>query len=258
VRSEGRRLTGLVVALALVGCATTKGPAAPSRLSVHIDTIAPPSLQRFVDARLKYVAYLKTRGASDLRGTYLQIGEHTFYSVSYFHRLIDLVRHSEESQRRLKRVEAKAEEQYDRDCDASLVFPHMNELWTERGELEYGAPTATALIDADAAELVVESVKPTMEAQYWETWPTIKAALATVKYPLTRVTYLASIGSGKLMTFWLAPSEAVLKAAPPLAQALALSVGEARAAELLGRWRECVVATETFHVTVRHDMASPP
>jgi hypothetical protein len=260
VRGQGRGLaqrTLVAAALALGGCATVKAPA-PARLSVHIDTIDPASMQRFVDARLRWVAYLRGRGASDLRGTYLQIGEHTFYSVFTFHKLTDLVRHGRDQLRRLEHVDAKMGQEYDRDSDESLVFPHTSELWTERSELAFGVPSPTALIDANAAELVMESVKPTMQNQYWDIWPQIKTALEQVKYPLTRVTYLASIGSGKLMTFWLAPSEAVLKAAPPLAQALAVSIGEERAAQLLEKWRACVVATETHRVTVRHDMASPP
>jgi hypothetical protein len=264
VRREGGRgliARALVVAaLALGGCATVhaSAPEKPRRLAVHIDTIDPGSLQRFVDARLKYVGYLREHGASDLRGTYLQIGEHTFYLVYYFQGWGDLTRHGEEQARRLKNVDEKVEQEYHRDCDESLVFPHLNELWSERKELELGAPSPTALIDAEVGELVIESVKPTMEDQYSDTWPIIKAALEQAKYPLARVTYWANYGSGRMMSFWLAPSQAVLKAAPPLAQALAVAVGEERAAELLQKWRECVVATETHPVTVRHDMASPP
>jgi hypothetical protein len=261
VRGQAGRLaiarSLVALTLAVGGCAAVPAPGR-ARLSVHIDTIDPESHDRFVNARLKWVAYLKQRGASDLRGTYLQIGEHTFYSVFYFRRWADLDQHARDQLRRLKQVDAKVGQEYDRDSDESLIFPHTSELWTERQELEYGAPSPKALVDADVAELVMESVKPGMSGEYRDTWPIVKKALEEVKYPLARVTYWANFGSGRMMSFWLAPSEAVLKAAPPLAQAVAVAVGEARAAELLKKWRDCVIATETHRVTVRHDMASPP
>jgi hypothetical protein len=260
VRGQAARLARgafAVAALALVGCATTQAPTGPARLSVHIDTLDPALFQHFVDARLKWLAYLRPRGASDLRGTYLQVGDHTLYSVYYFHRWEDLARHGREAERRLRQIPDSVGKEYD-SADSALIFPHTSELWTERKELEFGSPSPTALINAEAAELVIESVKPTMADQYWDTWPAIKTALEQVKYPLMRVTYLANYGSGRMMSFWLAPSEAVLKAAPPLAQAVAVAVGEGRASELLKKWRECVIATETHPVTVRHDMASPP
>lgn len=227
-------------------------------MAVHQDTLEPSLVQTFVDARLKWVAHLKSVGASDLRGAYLQIGDHTFWSLYRFATWKDLGRRAELIETRGKNIAKQQGDDYDRDSDRSLVFPHKSEIWIEEPDLEFGAPSPDALVDSAVAELVIENVQPTKDKQYWDTWPIVAKALAQVKYPLQRVTYHSFYGTGQIYSFWIAPSEAVLKSTPPLAQALAQALGAQRAGELLQQWRECVLATETKPVIVRHDMFSPP
>lgn len=245
------------IALSAAGCATTKDTG-PPRMSVHVDTLDPALVKTFVDGRIKFVAHLRAHGDSDLRGTYLQIDDHTFFSLYPFHTWPDLSKHAAENLKRTTHVGKKEADEYDRDSDRSLVFPHKSEIWIEEPDLDYGKPTPTALLEANVASLQIEDVRTTMDQQYWGSWEPIAKALAQVKYPLQRVVYHSFYGSGRILSFWLAPSDAVLKAAPPIAQALALAVGEVRAAELLKAWRDCVIATESHDVIVRHDMASPP
>jgi hypothetical protein len=257
VRRQAGRLAPLALVIATFGCATTARPAGPPRMAVHQDTLDPALVTTFVDARIKWVQQLRAVGDSDLRGTYVQIGDHTFWSMYRFADWPDLSKHRAEAERRLKDVSQKDSDDYDRDSDRSLVFPHKSEIWVEKPELEYGAPKPDALIDANVAELVVENVRPTMSKQYWDAWPPIAKALESVKYPLQRVTYHSFYGTGQIYSFWIAPSETILKSAPPIGQALAVAVGAMKAGEMLQKWRDCVLATETHPVTVRHDMASP-
>jgi hypothetical protein len=97
-------------------------------------------------------------------------------------------------------------------------------------------------------------VRPT--ADYEAAWKPIAAALAQAKYPLERRTYFAGYGSGRMLSFWLAPSAAVVKAAPTLQQALTGVVGEERAKALLAAWRACVLSSQTLDVEARPEMSS--
>ena len=131
------------------------------------------------------------------------------------------------------------------------MFPHASEIWREEPALSY-LPTGRPL--ADALEVVIEDVKPT--ADYEAAWKPIAAALAQARYPVERRAYFSSYGSGRVLSFWLAPSAAVRKAAPTLAQALAGVVGEERARALLAAWHDCVLASQTLAVEPRPEMTS--
>jgi hypothetical protein len=230
------------------GCATAPPPL--TRLYVHVDTLHPDKVEQFETARVSFVRLLRERRISDRRGLYLKIGSNTYYSMVPFGAFRDL------DQLRVERTKAvaplgRALEEYDRSCDESLVFPHTTELWTEEPALSY-VPSGRKL--EDAQQLVIEDVKPT--ADYDAAWKPIAAALAQAKYPVERRTYFSAYGSGRTLSFWLAASRAVLKAAPTIEQALVATVGEARAVELLRAWRECLLHQQTLDVEARPDMTS--
>lgn len=230
--------------------ASTKQPP-PERLLVHIDTLAPDKLLEFADARRRWVAELRRRGLSDRRGDYLQIGERTFYSVERLGPWRDLDRLSAQRQRVMRKMGALGTE-YDRKSDEALVFPHTSEVWVEQPELGY-LPSGRPL--TDALQLVIEDVEP--NADYEAAWRPIVAALRAARYPIERRTYFAAYGSGRVCSFWLAPSRAVLATAPPIEQLLAAQLGTTRAAELMRAWRAVVLRVQTLDVAVDLALSSP-
>jgi hypothetical protein len=248
-----------LLALGLAGCATAQRPAGPPRLTVHVDNVDPAKLQDFIDARLKWVSHLKERGASDLRGHYFLVGNHTFYSLVPFADFRELAARGALVERRMRHVDQRAGDEYDRVCDGALIFPHKSEIWAPVPALDYAppAPLTLTLTTAGYAELVLEDVKPTAQESYERAWGEMRQALAKVAYPLTRVTYFSRYGTGRMLSFWLAPSEGALRAAPTLPQALAAALGPLRAGELIQKWRDAVVQTETESVMPQPAMASP-
>ncbi len=246
MRRQARRLILVAAVAAAAGCATVP-PAV--RLAVHVDTVAPDKLEQYETARVRFVERLRARGLSDRRGLYVKIGAHTYYSMFTFARWCELDDVRKTRVATAKKMGADAVE-YDKLCDESLVFPHTSEIWTEQPALSY-VPTGRRL--TDAVQVVIEDVKPT--ADYEAAWKPIAVALAQANYPVERRAYFSAYGSGRVLAFWLAPSLAVMKAAPTLQQALGDVVGAARAAELMAAWRACVQATQTLEVTPRPDMS---
>jgi hypothetical protein len=250
-----RRQDGLaLVFLSAVGCASglraRPSSTTPSRLLVHVDTIIPDKLQQFADARRNWVTALRLRGLSDRRGDYLQIGAHSFYSVEPFDRWRELERLAD-ARRRVNAAMGAATREYDRLCDDTLAFPHASEIWSEEPTLGY-SPSQRPLLDA--LEVVVEDVDP--RADYEAAWQPIARALAQARYPIERRTFFASYGSGRYWSFWLAPSRAVIAAAPPIEQVLATQLGSERAAELMRAWRALIVRTQTLDVAVDPAMSA--
>ncbi|HEX8953710.1 MAG TPA: hypothetical protein VF945_17755 [Polyangia bacterium] len=223
----------------------------PVRLAVHVDTLDPDKVQQYEQARVRWVAALRGQHASDRRGLYLKIGSNTYYSVVSFGRWRELDEVGAQRRKTTARMGAAATE-YDRLCDEALVFPHTSEVWSEEPGLSY-LPTGRRL--TDAVQLVIEEVKPT--ADYEAAWKPIAAALAQARHPVERRSYFSSWGSGRVLSFWLAPSTAVLQAAPTVAQALESVVGVERAAALLAAWRACVLSSQTLDVEPKPEMSSP-
>lgn len=199
---------------------------------------------------MRWVTLLRTTHRTDRRGLYLKIGGNTYYSVVSFARWRDLETIGDERAKTNAALAGDAKE-YDRLSDESLVFPHTSEIWREEPALSY-LPTGRRL--TDAVQVVIEDVKPT--ADYEAAWKPIAAALAQAKFPVERRTFFAGYGSGRVLSFWLAPSAAVLKAAPTLQQALTAVVGEARAQELVAAWRACVLSSQTLDVEAKPEMSS--
>lgn len=199
---------------------------------------------------MRWVAELRDRHKSDRRGLYLKIGSNTYYSVVTFGRWRELDEIGAARRKTTKQMGAAAAE-YDRLCDETLVFPHTSEIWSEEPALSY-LPSGRRL--TDAVELVIEDIKPT--ADYEAAWKPIAAALAQAKYPVERRSYFSSYGTGRVLSFWLAPSAAVRKTAPTIEQALESVVGAARAQELVAAWRACVSSSQTFDVEPKPEMTS--
>jgi hypothetical protein len=232
----------------IAGCVSTLPK--PTRLVVHVDTLDPQKVQQFETARVRWVTLLRTTHKRDRRGLYLKIGANTYYSVVSFARWSELDALGEERRKTVGELAAEAKE-YDRLSDESLVFPHASEIWRAEPELSY-LPTGRRL--TDAVQVVIEDIKPT--ADYEAAWKPIAAALAQAKFPVERRTFFSSYGSGRTLSFWLAPSAAVVKTAPTLLQALSGAVGEAQAKALLEAWRACVLSSQTLEVEPKPEMSS--
>jgi len=230
------------------GCVTTQPP--PNRLLVHVDTLDPEKLAQFEQARVQFVSVLRARHKSDRRGLYIKVGTNTYWSVTSFARWREIEQIGDERAKVTRALAAESKE-YDRLCDETLVFPHASEVWREEPALSY-VPTGRRL--TDAVQVVIEDVKPT--ADYEAAWQPIAAALAQAKYPLERRTYFSSYGTGRMLSFWMAPSVAVLKGAPTLEQALVAVVGEEKGRALLAAWRACVLASQTLDVEAKPEMSS--
>jgi hypothetical protein len=181
----------------------------------------------------------------------LKIGAHTYYSVVSFGRYQELDRLRADRVRALSKIARAATDEYDRLSDESLVFPHASEIWSEEPGLSY-VPTGMRL--GDAAQVVIEDVKPT--ADYEAAWKPVAEALGKARYPVERRTYFSNYGSGRTLSFWLAPSVAVMKAAPTLLQALTGVVGADKAAALLEAWRACVLSSQELEVEARPEMSA--
>jgi hypothetical protein len=251
VRRQATRLilvAAVAAAATVAGCASTQPP--PARLLVHVDTIDPPKLQQFENARVRWVAALHEKQKSDRRGLYLKIGTNTYYSVVSFGRWRELEGISAQRRKATQAMGAAASE-YDRLCDETLVYPHASEIWSAEPALSY-LPTGRRL--GDAVELVIEEVRPT--ADYEAAWKPIAAALAQAKYPVERRSFFSSYGTGRVLSFWLAPSAAVLRAAPTVAQALESVVGAERAQALMSAWHACVLSSQTLAVEPKPEMTS--
>ncbi len=202
---------------------------------------------------MRFAKLLHDHHVSDGTGLYLKVGDSTYYSIVTFGAWRDLDVAREARRRALGKLDRAAVEQYWHDSDVALVFPHAGEIWSEQPTVSY-VPTGRRL--ADAVRVVIEEVAPTAEDAYEAAWKEIAAALARARYPIERRCYLSTVGTGRLLSFWLAPSAAVMKAAPTLQQALTGAVGADQAEALLARWQKSVQSTQTLDVEAKPQMSS--
>jgi len=147
---------------------------------VHVDNLEPSKVAQFEMARTNFVGELEKRGVDDRRGLYLKVGETRFYSIVPFESFTALDVLAGARSRAQALMKGTIEE-YDRLSDEALVFPHGNEIWSERADLSYLLEGRS--LEA-AVELVTEDVAPMCD--YSAAWSPIAAALASVKYPIER------------------------------------------------------------------------
>jgi len=214
---------------------------------VHVDNLEPSKVAQFEMARTNFVGELEKRGVDDRRGLYLKVGETRFYSIVPFESFTALDVLAGARSRAQALMKGTIEE-YDRLSDEALVFPHGNEIWSERADLSYLLEGRS--LEA-AVELVTEDVAPMCD--YSAAWSPIAAALASIKHPIERRTFFSGYGTGRTLTFWLAPSLEALRQ-HPLEAALDKAVGNARAEELLRSLRACVVRSEVKPVRFMREM----
>jgi hypothetical protein len=255
----------LALLCACCGCAGAVRPeaapaqaASPARYTAHFDTLAPGRFEAFAEARLRYVEALRAAGASDGRGRFFAVDGDSFLTLRPFARFAEL------DQRRghdLARLPPAAQEAYDRGSDVHLAFPHHSEIWRRDDDLGY-RPSRGALEESDAAviRMEIEEVRAdsTSEAAYDEIWQTTRSALQAADYPLTKIAFPTVFGSGRVISFWLAPSRAALEAASPIDAVLVARLGGSAADALVKRREAIVLRREVHQLQPRPDLASPP
>lgn len=261
-----RHVQAICLAL-LCGCATAASPVAfaerqePGRFrTVHVDSVEPGLVGQFEEARRAWLAVLASSRTSDARGVFLQVGDYTFLTLRPFATFSELDGRGQARARALAVVDPASRKRYDERTDATLVFPHRNEIWSLEGSLGYVAPEGPASeCRAGAGRLVIESLRPAppFESQYRTLWKEIRDGLEKARYPLSRITYASYFGDGRLFSFWIARSKEQLTAAPTIEMALVQTLGKDKASELTTRLAECVVGSESLDMLPRPDLSNP-
>lgn len=207
------------LAILLAACAAPHAPPTTpaKRYTVHIDTLQPDKATQFEEARRAWVATLREHHATDQRGRFYEVKGVGFVTLRPLGTFAELDGRAAARKSALGGVPPESLKRYDEQSDAVLAFPHTSEVWEIDDDLGY-APAANALDLATAGRIamVVEEVRPdsASEAAYQRAWDARRRELIAAKYPLTRVTLRSVFGSGRLVTMWLAHSEAELAATP--------------------------------------------
>jgi hypothetical protein len=226
--------------------------------AVHIDTLDPRLEGIFEDARRGWLRVLAAHHTTDGRGFFLQRSGNTFLTLRSFTSFAeyDALRAFRAGvAERIGPDGEKAGQQYDRG-DMALVAPHNSEVWTRLESFDYHGPgPELSEYTAGYLQMVVEQVS---SDAYAEAWQQIRLALAAANYPVSRKTFFSSLGSGKYVTFWLAPSREVFRSAGSPEQAVAKSLGVDKAAALFAAQRTACSDVSVAEVVPRPELASPP
>ena len=226
--------------------------------AVHVDTLDPKLQSVFEEARREWLKVLMLHHTTDGRGYFLQRSGSTFLTLRSFNSFAeyDALRAFRAAVgERIGQDGERAGRQYDRG-DVALVSPHNSEVWSRLDDLDFpGEPPVLNEYTAGYLQMVLEQVT---SDDYASVWKEVRAALSAVHYPLGRVSFFSSLGSGKHITFWLARSRAAFVGAGKPEQAVAKSLGAVRAASLFARLKAACSAVQVEEVIPRPELASPP
>lgn len=266
------RSLGPLLAATWLGCTTpTAAPPAVSaaqlepdgiaaQYTVHFDPVRPDKVAQFEGARREFLGVLAEHRTHDARGTFLQSGSSLFLTVRGFDAYADLDARGPARARALQGVPQEAIQRYDDQSDSALAPPHHTEVWVHLANLDYRAPgPALSPFTAPVSRMLSYALEPGLsESRCDEAWPRVQGALMAARYPLSRVTFYSSIGSGNVIAFWVAPSRAVLESAPSVQDAVAEILGREKAAEWLACMDANVIRTESSDVVPRPDLTGQP
>ena len=240
-----------------VGLSTAQYDGSAKFRAVHIDTLDPRLEGVFEEARRGWLTELALHHTTDGRGFFFQRAGSTFLTLRSFTSFseYDALRAFRASVgERIGPEGEKAGEAYDRG-DVALLSPHNSEVWSRLEDLDYRAPgTRLTEYTAGYLQMVVEQVT---SEQYQVAWRQIQTALSSAQYPIGRVTFFSSLGSGKQVSFWLATSRDAFQKAGSPEQAVARSLGAEKATALFASLRAACSDVTVEEVVPRRELSSP-
>jgi hypothetical protein len=234
---------------------------APARyVAVHVDHLQPKTRAGFEDARRVWLGVLAQHHTTDGRGLFLQTGDGGFLSLVPLHQLADLDRRGASSQAALASLDPADQRRYDEASDKRLAPPHRSEIWRFDPSLSYGVTDPmVALSTAAWGKMIVEELDPAPAGDDYEAaWGDIKKALTTGHYPLFKVAYWSTYGTGDLVTFWLSHSQQEFIDTAPMENAVAEVRGREASESLFSRMHKVVTSSESIDVIPRLDLSSEP
>lgn len=225
--------------------------------AVHIDTLDPHLQHVFEDARAQWLKVLAAHNTTDGRGFFLQRDGNTLLTLRSFNSFTeyDALRAFRAAVgTRIGPEGEKAGQQYDQG-DVAITYPHNSEVWSRNEAFDYRAPGA-ALNEYTAGfiQMVTEQVR---SDDYEAAWEVIRAALTTAKFPLSRIGFFSTLGSGKQITLWLAPDLATFRSAHSPEEAAARVLGKTKAHALFDRLRNSSSHVEVSELVPRPELKSP-
>jgi len=244
--------------------AVAGAPVEPDRIAaqytVHFDHVRPDKVAQFEGARREFLGVLAEHRTHDERGTFLQSGSSTFLTLRGFDAYTDLDGRGPARARALQDVPREVIQRYDDQSDSALAPPHHTEVWVHLENLDYRAPgPALSPFTAPVSRMLTHVLQPALgDHRCDEAWPRVQSALVAARYPLSRFAFYSSIGSGNIISFWVAPSRAVLESAPSVSDAVAEILGREKAAEWLACMAANVIRTESSDVVPRPDLTGLP
>jgi hypothetical protein len=231
----------------------------PARyVAVHVDHLQAGALRGFTAARRAWVDVLARHATTDGRGLYVQTGDSGFLSLRPFSVMADLDHQSSLVSAALAGIDPRDLQRYDESSDTALAPPHRSEIWRYDEDLSYGASDPIAAITAAAwGKMMVEEIDPTPAGEvYNEAWKEIRAVLVAQSYPLVRVTYESTYGTGDVVSFWLARSQEQFLHTPSVEATVANALGADAAEALFAKLHKTVLASDSVDVIPRLDLST--
>jgi hypothetical protein len=225
--------------------------------AVHIDTFDPHLQHVFEDARVQWLKVLAAHHTTDGRGFFLQRDGSTLLTLRSFNSFTEydaLRAFRADVGTRMGPEGEKAGQQYDQG-DAAITYPHNSEVWSRNEAFDYQAPgPALNEYTAGFTQMVLAQVR---SDDYEAAWKEIRAALTTAKYPLSRIGFFSTLGSGKQISLWLAPDRATFSSAGSPEEAVAKVLGKVKASALFNRLRSASSHAEVSELIPRPELKSP-
>jgi len=225
--------------------------------AVHIDTLDPFLQPVFEASRRSWLKVLAAHHTTDGRGFFVQMGQHTLMTLRSFNSFTeyDALRafraHVED---RLGPGGKAARQAYD-STDVALRTPHNTEVWQREPEGDYHAAGNT-LNEYTAGYMLAVSFHVDSN-DYDAAWEQIDSALHKASYPISRISFFSTIGSGKQIDFWLAESRSSFKAAGTAYDAVARITGASGATALFLRAKSASSDLTIYDVEPRAELRSP-